>query len=100
MQINDKMKHYIDKAVDAWLQEVYPKSKLTRDRVKNASRARVYKNADVLLRALELACADLETQELHTITLSAVDFKTEKARLEKWNVEQKAKRAKEREDDV
>lgn len=93
MKKNDMMKYYIEKVMEERIEKAYPNSNPeTRNQIIDTSADILLMTADqnpdllYLLRALELACADLEA---HIITPSAEDF-------EAWQAEQKAKRVKER----
>ncbi len=89
MKINDRMLGYLEQAIDERLDKMSV-PELDADykiRLKSAWMKQAHGHDPDLLRALELACADLEA---HTITPSAEDMEA----FRKWNVEEKAKRVK------
>ncbi len=98
MKINNRMLHYLNKALDERLEWVYPPpSEADRKKRQRAAHLRLKKFwPSDWQRALELACADLEA---HTITPSAEDMDTLKAvkrDLDEWNMDEAYRREEER----
>lgn len=97
MNINDAMRGYVEQAIDEKLNELHPDlggGKFS-ELVKDAAVQLAWWEHPVLARALELACADLLAEKARTIPPSAADLEAFMA----WQAEQKAKRAKERDDE-
>ncbi len=90
MKINDKMRYYIELALDELFDEVQAgtKNDSISEKAKDALIKHFQSEDNALLRALELACADLEA---HTITPSAEDMdalQAVKHDLDEWNMDE------------